>query len=106
MPASKLKLDIARVLKQEGFVGGYEVEGDPPKQVLRIYLKYTLDKRPVITDVRRVSKPGLRAYAGWRQIPLVAGGLGIAIVSTPRGVMPGYEARRRRLGGEVLCYVW
>lgn len=106
MPASRLKLEIARVLRQEGFISGYEVIGDPPKQILRIYLKYAADKRPVITDVRRVSKPGLRVYAGWRQLPLVAGGLGISIVSTPRGVMPGYEARRRRLGGELLCHVW
>ncbi len=106
MPASKLKREIARVLREEGFIAGYEAVGEPPKEKLRVYLKYTPDKRPAITDVRRISKPGLRIYAGWRQLPMVAGGLGIAIVSTPRGIMPGYEARRRRLGGEVLCYVW
>ncbi len=106
MPASKLKLEIARVLRDEGFIGDYQLVGEPPKQQLRLHLKYTPDKRPLISDVRRVSKPGLRVYAGWRQLPRVAGGLGIAVVSTPRGVMPGYEARRRRLGGEILCYVW
>jgi small subunit ribosomal protein S8 len=106
VPASRLKLDIARVLKREGFIKGYEVRGEGPKKTLRIYLAYTEKGEPLISGLQRVSKPGLRIYVRRKEIPRVYGGLGIAILSTPQGVMTGQEAWRRNLGGEVLCYVW
>jgi|FLYN01.1.fsa_nt_gi small subunit ribosomal protein S8 len=106
VPASKMKLAIARVLKEEGFIEDYTLEGDGPKKVLRIKLSYTGKKEPVLTGLKRVSKPGLRVYVQKREIPRVYGGLGIAILSTPQGVMTGQQAWRRSIGGEVLCYVW
>jgi small subunit ribosomal protein S8 len=105
MPASNLKAAIAKVLKDEGYVADYEVEGDV-KKVLRVELKYNAENKPVIRGLRRESSPGLRRYCGWKDIPRVLGGLGLAVVSTSSGVMSGAEARRRKLGGELVCTVW
>jgi small subunit ribosomal protein S8 len=108
MPSSKMREAIARILKEEGFVEDFDVIPAKPQPILRISLKYTHTKRPesVITGLKRVSKPGRRVYAGHHKLPWVRSGLGVAIVSTPKGVMTGQQARRQRLGGEVLCYVW
>lgn len=104
VPWSRLKQNIADVLRREGFLADWTVVGDKVK-TLRLHLKYR-GKRCVIEGLRRVSKPGLRRYVGASEIPKVRGGLGIAILSTSEGVMTGYEARRKNLGGELLCYVW
>ena len=108
MPSSKMREAIARILKEEGFVGDYDVIQAKPQPILRISLKYTQTKRPesVITGLKRVSRPGRRVYAGRRDLPWVRSGLGVAIVSTPKGVMTAQQARSQRIGGEVLCYVW
>ena len=108
MPSSKTRVAIARVLKEEGFIESYEVIPAQPQPVLRLTLKYVPGKNPVpvITGLQRVSKPGQRKYAGARHLPWVRSGLGIAIVSTPKGVMTDQQARRLRVGGEILCYVW
>ncbi len=108
MPSSKVKLAIAEVLKSEGFIRGYEVDQEPgrPQASIKVELGYGGRKQPVINGLQRVSKPGLRVYVRRSEIPRVYGGLGVAIISTPRGVMTGQEARRRQVGGEVLCYVW
>lgn len=105
MPASRLKSDIAKVLKEEGYISDFETEGET-KKTLRIALKYNSEQKPVIRGLRRESKPGLRRFCGWKDIPRVLGGLGVAVVSTSSGVMSGVEARRRKLGGEVICSVW
>ena len=104
IPHSKVKEGIAEILKQEGYIRDYSVEGEV-KKALRVQLKYQ-GRRSVIEGVRRVSKPGLRHYVGVREIPRVRGGLGDAILSTSYGVMNGGQARKRNVGGEVLCYVW
>lgn len=104
VPHSRLKEGIARLLQREGYVADCAVEGAKLKK-LRIKLKYS-GKQGVIAGLRRVSRPGLRRYAGADDIPRVLGGLGVAVLSTSRGVMTGLEARRQKLGGEVLCYVW
>jgi len=108
MPASKLKVAIAQVLKEEGFIRDFElVDAERgPQRTLKVELNYTGKKEPVLSGLQRVSKPGLRVYVEKREIPRVYGGLGIAILSTPQGVMTGRDARRRQVGGEVLCYVW
>ncbi len=108
MPSSKIKLAIVRILKEEGFVGDYDVIQAKPQPILRISLKYTQTKRPesVITGLKRVSSPGRRVYAGRRDLPWVRSGLGVAIVSTSKGVMTAQQARSQSIGGEVLCYVW
>ena len=111
MPSSKMKASIAQILKDEGFVGGYEVvEGDKPeRKILRVRLKYVgerRNRRSVITGMERISRPGRRVYTGKREIPWVLSGLGIAILSTPKGVMTGQNARKIGVGGEVLCKVW
>jgi small subunit ribosomal protein S8 len=106
MPASKLKLSLAQTLKREGFVRDYELLEEGVRRSLRVHLAYTDKREPVITGLRRVSKPGLRVYVQKREVPRVFGGLGVAIVSTPQGLLTGQEARRRGLGGEVVCYVW
>ena len=106
MPHSKLKGEIARILKKEGFIADYVAEGLAGKKQLRVYLKYTSDRTPVIRGLRRISKPGLRRYAGVAKAPRVIGGMGIAIISTSRGLMTDREMRHGRVGGEVLCYVW
>jgi small subunit ribosomal protein S8 len=106
MPASKTKIAIAEVLKQEGFIKDFEVVSEGVKRTIRIRLSYGGRKEPAISGLRRVSKPGLRVYVQKREIPRVYSGLGIAILSTPQGVMTGQEAWRHRVGGEIICYVW
>lgn len=106
VPSSRLKMAIARVLKDEGFIKDYEIVRDDTQRTVKIRLQYTKGKEPVITGLKRVSKPGQRVYVGKGEIPRVYGGLGMAVVSTPLGVMTGREAWRRGVGGEVLCYVW
>jgi small subunit ribosomal protein S8 len=106
MPTSKLKVAIAEVLRSEGYIKGFSVQGEGPKQILRVDLRYADKNEPVVTGLKRISKPGLRVYAGTDQIPRVYGGLGVAILSTSKGVMSGAQARRQRLGGEILAHVW
>jgi small subunit ribosomal protein S8 len=106
MPSTKVLVAIAEVLKAEGYIGDFQVIEKLPQNGLRIELRYGADKKHSIREIRRVSKPGLRVYAGKDAIPRVKSGLGIAIVSTPQGVLTGYEARRRGIGGEVLCTVF
>lgn len=106
MPATKILVAIANILKEEGYIADFEVIEKRPQDVLNVTLSYGPDKRHAIREIKRVSKPGLRVYAGKNEIPRVKSGLGIAIVSTPEGVLSGYEARRRGVGGEVLCTVW
>jgi len=106
VPASRMKLSIARILKEEGFIIDYEVLRSKPHRAIKIYLKYSDKNEPVISGLERASKPGLRVYVGRKEIPRVYGGLGIAIVSTPKGVMTGQQAWRQGIGGELLCYVW
>ena len=108
LPSSKIKEEIARILKEEGFIEDYGVRADGAKKILTLTLKYKgkRGKEKVIRGLKRVSKPGRRVYVGADEIPHVLGGLGISILSTSQGIMTGQEARRRRIGGEVLCYVW
>lgn len=106
IPASKMKLAIADILKREGFIKDYSVEQGEIVDSLVLTLKYMADRRPAISGLRRVSKPGLRIYTRRADIPRVRGGLGLSILSTPKGVMAGHDAWRQQLGGEVLCYVW
>ena len=108
MPSSKIKLAIAQILKEEGYVEGFDVvkEKDRPQPNLRVWLKYDENREPLLTGLRRVSKPGRRVYTGKQSIPLVLSGVGVAVLSTPRGVMTGRQARRMGVGGEVLCYFW
>jgi small subunit ribosomal protein S8 len=107
IPASKLKLEIARILMKERFIANYKfVEDGGPQGAIRVYLKYTPDDEPVITGLERVSKPGLRRYCGVGDIPRVFGGMGVSILSTSRGIMTGREARTAGVGGEVVCSVW
>jgi small subunit ribosomal protein S8 len=111
MPSSKLKVAIAKIMKEEGYISTYEVVDDqsPGMKVLRIRLKYIGERRerkPVITGLERISRPGRRVYTGKREIPWVLSGMGVAIISTPKGVMTGQRARQLGVGGEVLCKVW
>jgi small subunit ribosomal protein S8 len=107
MPASKLKVEIARILKEEGYVATFKlVDESKVRKTLRVFLKYTSDRRSVITDLRRISRPGCRVYVGKMGIRPVVGGLGISILTTPRGLMTGRAARKAGVGGEVLCEVW
>ena len=106
MPSSRMKVAIAQVLKDEGFIRDFQVESEGARSMLRIDLSYTGRKEPVLSGIKRVSKPGLRVYVQKREIPRVLGGLGVAILSTPEGVMTGQVARQKSVGGEVLCYVW
>jgi len=105
IPASKIKQNIVRIFKQEGFVQGVESVTEDGHPVIRIRLKY-VNEQPVINGMRRVSRPGRRVYVGKDKIPRVRGGLGMAIVSTPQGMMTGQESRKRQTGGEVICFVW
>ncbi|AEF93130.1 ribosomal protein S8 [Desulfotomaculum nigrificans CO-1-SRB] len=105
-PASNVKKAIAEILKQEGYIKDYETVEDGKQGIIRMYLKYGPNKQRVITGLKRISKPGLRVYAKKDQIPKVLGGLGIAIVSTSKGIMTDKQARQAGLGGEVICYVW
>lgn len=106
VPASKLKIELARILKEEGFLRDYRVLEDGPKRTIRMWLKYAPPKRQVITGIKRISRPGLRVYAKSDQIPRVLGGLGVAILSTSKGVLSDRDARKAGVGGEVICYVW
>jgi len=105
VPASRMKLSIARILKEEGFINDYEVLKGKPHRTIKVHLKYSDKNQPVLSKLERVSKPGLRVYVERKEIPRVYGGIGIAIISTPKGVMTGQHARRRGLGGELLCYI-
>lgn len=107
LPASKLKVEIARILKEEGYIASFKlVDETKAKKTLRVFLKYTADKRSVITNLRRVSRPGCRVYVAKSEIKPVVGGLGVSILTTPKGLMTGRAARKAGLGGEVLCEVW
>jgi len=105
VPASKLKAGIAKILKEEGFITNFEVVKGKSHRVIKIHLKYTDRNQPAISSMQRVSKPGLRVYVDRKEIPRVSGGLGIAILSTSKGVMTGQQAWRQGMGGELLCYV-
>jgi small subunit ribosomal protein S8 len=106
IPASKMKTAIAKVLKDEGFVRDFETFEEGPRRFLRIHLSYTDKREPILNGLKRVSRPGLRVYVEKREIPRVYNGLGIAILSTPKGIMAGQQAWRMQTGGEILCYVW
>ena len=106
MPASKFKAELARILREQGYIEDFSVEPARVGQVLRVRLKYTEDRKPVISGLERVSKPGRRRYVNADQVPKVLGGMGTAIVSTSRGVMTGHDARRTRVGGELVARVW
>ena len=106
VPSSGMKLSIVNILREEGFIGDYEVLKGKPQRMIKIYLKYTEKKEPMLTGLKRVSKPGLRVYVQRTEIPRVYGGVGIAILSTPKGVMSGQQAWRQKVGGELLCYIW
>lgn len=108
MPMSKLRLEIARILKDEGYIRNYKTVSDPklPTATLRVYMNYGAGRERVIQGLRRISKPGHRIYVHKEDVPKVMGGLGIALISTSRGLMTDAEARKRGLGGEVMCYVW
>ncbi|MDE3114674.1 MAG: 30S ribosomal protein S8 [Pseudomonadota bacterium] len=106
LPSSKLKVEIARILKDEGYLTNFKVVDEKGKKTLRVFLRYTPDRRGVITDLQRVSRPGSRRYVGKTGIRPVVGGMGISIVSTPRGLMTGQAARKEGVGGEMLCEVW
>lgn len=106
VPASKLKTEIARILKDEGYILNYKIVDDGNHKAIRIYLKYTGANQPVISKLERVSRPGCRVYVGSTDIPKVLGGLGINIMTTPKGVMTGKSARKESVGGEVLCRVF
>lgn len=107
IPASKMKIEIARILKQEGYINGYTVEGETAKdKTITVALKYGPEKQKVISGLKRISKPGLRVYAKGDNVPRVLNGLGIAIISTSKGLMTDRDARKANLGGEVVAYVW
>jgi small subunit ribosomal protein S8 len=106
VPASKLKVELARVLKEEGFIAGYEVKEAGKFKVISITLKYEANGKPVITKLERISKPGLRSYSKSKNLQKVLGGMGVAIVSTPKGLLTDRKARKENVGGEVLCYVY
>lgn len=107
IPSSKVILSIIKILKDEGFIKDYEVlKGETPQQVIKAYLKYVEGKEPVLKGLKRVSKPGLRVYVGKGEIPRIYGGMGIAVLSTPQGIMTGKQAWHKGIGGEVLCYAW
>jgi small subunit ribosomal protein S8 len=106
IPSSKLKLEIAKILKDEGYIKNIKMVKDRRQGVIRVYLKYTDDEAPVIQGLKRISRPGCRRYVGNDAIPKVLAGLGVAILSTPKGIQTGKQARKDNVGGEVLCHVW
>ena len=106
VPASKLKTEIASIIKEEGYISNYKPTEEAGMKVLRVYLKYGTNNESVICDLKRISRPGCRVYQGKNEIRRVQGGLGIAILTTPKGVMTGRQARREGVGGELLCEVW
>lgn len=106
MPSSKLKEEVARILTEEGYIDRYDIEAAGPGKLLTLQLRYVDRHRPVIQGLRRISKPGHRVYRGAKELPRTQGGLGVVVVSTSQGLLPDREARRRRLGGEIVCEVW
>jgi small subunit ribosomal protein S8 len=106
LPSSKMKVEIARILKDEGYVSNFKVIEEKGKKTLRVFLRYTPERKSVITDLKRISRPGSRRYLGKIDIRPVVGGMGISILSTPRGLMTGQSARKAGVGGEHLCEVW
>jgi small subunit ribosomal protein S8 len=106
VPLSKLKVEIARILKDEGYIANFKSTEEEGRKVLRVYLKYSPDNSSPISQLKRISRPGCRVYVGHSEIPRVLGGLGINILTTPKGVMTGRQARKEKLGGEVLCEVY
>jgi small subunit ribosomal protein S8 len=106
IPASRLKKEMTRILSEQGYVSGYEIEPTPVGESIKIKLKYTDDRDPVISGLRRVSRPGRRRYVGGGGVPKVQGGMGTAIISTSAGVMTGHQAKKKGVGGEVVAYVW
>lgn len=106
VPSSKLKVEIARILKDEGYLASFKVVEEKGHKTLRLFLRYTPDRRSVITDLKRVSRPGSRRYITKTEIKPVVGGMGVSILSTPRGIMTGQTARKEGIGGELLCEVW
>jgi small subunit ribosomal protein S8 len=105
-PSSRVKREIARILAEEGFIDSWDTSQNGVQEMLNVHLKYVEGRTPVVSGLKRISKPGLRVYARKTEIPRVLGGLGLAILSTSRGIMTGQQARKLNLGGEVLCYVW
>ncbi|MGD0779430.1 MAG: 30S ribosomal protein S8 [Dehalococcoidales bacterium] len=106
VPASKIKVAIAKILKDEGFIADYEIVKGKPHRMIKVQLRYLEDNKPAISGLKRISKPGLRMYVHKREIPRVYGGLGIAIISTSQGLKTGQQAWHQKSGGELLCYVW
>jgi small subunit ribosomal protein S8 len=106
IPASRLKVEIAKIMKEEGFIKSYKIIKDKKQGVLRVTLKYTPDNRPIVEGLKRISKPGRRVYVGKDEVPSVVGGMGIAVVTTPKGILTDKTCRREGVGGEVLCYIW
>ncbi len=106
MPHSKMKSELARLLKSEGFIKDYTMENKDGKSVLNLFLKYTIEREPIIQGLRRISKPSCRKYVTAGEVPRVLGGIGVALLSTSSGVMTDNEARKQNVGGEVLCYIW
>jgi small subunit ribosomal protein S8 len=106
VPFSKVKLALAKIMEQEGYISGFDIQELGNRKLLRLRMRFDAEKRPVLTGLRRVSRPGLRVYAGMHDIPRILGGLGTVVVSTNRGIMTGREARRRHLGGELIAEIW
>jgi small subunit ribosomal protein S8 len=106
VPASKLKLEIARILKEEGYIANFKPVEEEGQKLVRVYLKYGTDNEAAISNVSRISRPGCRVYVGRNEIPRVLGGMGINILTTPKGVMTGRQARKQGVGGEILCEIW
>lgn len=106
VPHSGLKMEIARILKDEGYILNFKLAEEDSRKLIRIYLKYTPGNVPVISRIERVSRPGCRVYVGWKEVPRVLGGLGVNILTTPKGVMTGRSAREESVGGEILCQLW
>lgn len=106
IPASRLKVEIAKIMKEEGFIKSYKIIKDKKQGILRVTLKYAQDNRPIVEGLKRISKPGRRVYVGKDDVPSVVGGMGIAVVTTPKGILTDKACRREGVGGEVLCYIW
>jgi small subunit ribosomal protein S8 len=106
IPASRMKIALARIFKEEGFIKNYKVIKDNRQGILRVYLRYDGEQKPLIQRIERVSRPGLRVYAGHEDLPRVQGGLGVAVISTSKGVVTDRQARKLKVGGEVLCQIW
>jgi small subunit ribosomal protein S8 len=106
IPASRMKIALARIFKEEGFIKNYKVIKDNRQGILRVYLRYDDEQKPIIQRVERVSRPGLRVYVGHEDLPRVQGGLGVAVISTSKGVVTDRQARKLKVGGEVLCRIW